>query len=145
MTVYFDTCALNRLSDDQSQMRILSESQAVERMLRLTATDKIRWLASSALHLELSRNPDPVKRADSLALLPLASGLVPASPSTFQRARSLQAEGYGVFDALHLAICEENNVDSLITVDDRFLRRASLRLRGTRPEVINPVDWLQRR
>lgn len=145
MTVYFDTCALNRLGDDQSQVRIRTEAQAVERMLHLAATGKIRWLASTALHLELSRNPDPIKRADSLSLLPLAADLVSTSPSTFQRARTLQSEGFGVFDALHLAICEENQIDALITVDDRFLRRASVRSRNTRPDVVNPVDWLQGR
>ena len=145
MIVYFDTCALNRLSDNQSQSRIRSEAIAVERMLSLVHSNKIRWLASTALQFELQRNPDQVKRADSLSLLPFALEIIPVSPPAFQRARTLQAEGYGVFDALHLAICEENKADALITVDDRFLRRASLRPKSVRPEVINPIDWLHRR
>jgi hypothetical protein len=65
------------------------------------------WIASSALRDELERNPDEAKRAVSLALLDFASEVVEPSEATLQRASVLVADGFGSFDALHLALAEE--------------------------------------
>ena len=41
MRVYLDACALNRLSDDQSQPRIRAESEAVQQILSLRMLGKV--------------------------------------------------------------------------------------------------------
>lgn len=145
MTIYFDTCALNRLTDDQTQPRIRAEAVAVEQVLDAVNAGKARWLASNILRVELEGNPHEDERNVSLRLLAFASEFLHAQQSTEQRAAVLFAQGYGSLDALHLALAEEAHVEYLLTVDDRFLRRAH-RLRGERlPHVVNPVDWLTRR
>lgn len=45
-----------------------------------------------------------------------------------------------MLDSLHLALCESNKVDALLTTDDRFIRSAAkLQIRT---KVMNPVSWL---
>jgi len=143
--VYLDTCALNRLSDQQTQVRIQEEAEAVTQILDLAAAGLVNWIASDFVELELAKNPDTLKRGDSLDLLELASELVKPTPFTYQRALALRMEGYDEFDALHLAMAEESGTTHLLTVDDRFLRRASLRGPKAAPIVENPVNWMRGR
>jgi hypothetical protein len=62
MRIYFDACAINRLTDDLSQQRIHDEARAVEFVLRLIASGSAEMVASTALRLELRRNPGAGKR-----------------------------------------------------------------------------------
>jgi hypothetical protein len=55
MKIYLDTCALNRLTDDQTQPRILAEAKALERILDMVSSGKVRWISSSAVRAELHR------------------------------------------------------------------------------------------
>jgi predicted nucleic acid-binding protein len=143
MRVYLDACALNRLTDDQSQARIRNESEAVQQVLGLILMGKLEWKASRALEVELLQNPNLVKRADSLDLLSHAGVLPRASEQVVQRGRLLAAIGYGVFDALHLAHAEEMKVDALLTTDDRFIRQAARGLGSPVTRVVNPIDWME--
>ena len=143
MRIYLDACALNRLTDDQSQARIHTEAAAVEHIFHLVWKQQIEWSASTALAAELRRNPDSNKRQDALALLSHAGPLVSPSASTIQRAKLLENAGYGAFDALHLAFAEQVRADALLTTDDRFIRQASRHVGNPVIPVLNPVDWLQ--
>jgi hypothetical protein len=105
----------------------------------------VHWIASTILRTELARNPDPRRRADSLLLLDMAHESAHPTRSTLRRALDLQVKGYGNFDALHLAIAEEFGATHLLTVDDRFLQKASGRPGNPLPAVENPVDWIRRR
>ena len=145
MKIYLDTCALNRLTDDQTQPRILAEAKALERILDMVSSGKVRWISSSAVRAELHRNPDGAKREVSLALFAFASDFVEPDQATHHRASTLAAEGYGPFDALHLALAEEAGADALLTVDDRFIGLAARTRPAVLPSVSNPVDWLNRR
>lgn len=60
---------------------------------------------------------------------------------TADRAKNLEAAGYGAFDALHLACSEAAQVDVLLTTDDGFVRKASRRDGNPRVPVRNPVSW----
>ena len=145
MDIYLDTCALNRLKDDPSQGRIRDEAAAVEAILDLIASGELSWSASSILELELVRNPDPFQREDSLDLLQLATRSLTPDAATIRSATALRTEGFGDFDALHLALADQYRVAVLFTVDDRFLHRAARRQAPSAVSVTNPVDWLRRR
>ena len=84
MRLYLDACCLNRLTDDQSQARIRNEAEAVETILRAVREGKATWVSSTALEIEISRNPDAGRRHDVVALLSLASEVV------VQRSRSAE-------------------------------------------------------
>jgi predicted nucleic acid-binding protein len=143
LRVYLDACALNRLTDDQSQARIRTESEAVQQVLSLILMGKVEWKASRTLEVELLQNPDLSKRTDSLDLLSYAGPLPKASEQVLRRGRLLATAGYGIFDALHLAHAEETEVDALLTTDDRFVRQAARELGNPMIRVANPVEWIR--
>ena len=76
-------------------------------------------------------------------MLPFASEFHRPNAKTADRARLLNALGYGEFDALHLAIAEDSKADLLLTTDDRFLRLAGRGVGNPFIRVINPLDYLQ--
>ena len=128
MRLYLDACCLNRLTDDQSQPRVRDEAEAVQGILRFVREGKATWVSSSALEIEISRNPDPERRHDVAALLVFADEVVVPRSSAAERAAFPQKLGFGDFDALHLASAEQGQADVFLTTDDNLLRRAS----GTR-------------
>jgi predicted nucleic acid-binding protein len=145
MKIYLDTCALNRLTDDPTQPRIAAEAEALEHILAFISTGNAQWIASSVVHTELQRNPNQAKREVSIALLRFASEFIEPQASTQTRASVLAADGYGAFDALHLALAEQAGADFLLTVDDRFIGLSARRHANLLPSVLNPVDWVKRR
>ncbi len=143
MRLYLDACCLNRPTDDQSQTRIREEAEAVDGILRLVREGRVTWVSSTALEIEVSRNPDSERRDDVTALLALADLVVVPRSHTAERAAFLQSLGFGAFDALHLASAEQGRVDVFLTTDDSLLRRA-VRYGNQLPvRVRNTVSWYQ--
>jgi predicted nucleic acid-binding protein len=134
---------LNRLTDDQSQARIRDEAEAVEAIFRMVRTGNATWVSSTALEIEINRNPDADRRHDVAALLALASEVVVPRSQSAERAVFLQKLGFDPFDALHLACAEEGRADVFLTTDDVLIRRAGQRTNEIRTRVMNPVSWYQ--
>jgi predicted nucleic acid-binding protein len=141
--VYLDACCLNRLTDDQEQPRVAEEAEAVEQILRLLRAKTIEWLSSAALKAETSNNPDAERRYEVEVLLLLATNTIPLDSQIIQRAKELEAVGYGAFDALHLSTAEAGSADVPLTTDDRFIKRAARAVGSPRVRVLNPVEWLR--
>jgi hypothetical protein len=141
--VYLDACAINRLSDDQTQLRIRAEAEAVQEVLSFILKGQIQWSASRFLEAEILRNPNLIKRSDALELLSHAGPLPQPTDQVVQRGNFLAKLGYGVFDALHLAQSEEMQVDALLTTDDRFIKKAGRGVGNPAIQVVNPVDWIK--
>jgi predicted nucleic acid-binding protein len=141
--IYLDACALNRLTDDPSQIRVRLEAEAIELFFLHLQTGKATWIASSVLEAEIRRNPDVQSREDTLGMLFYASEFCLSTAGVVDRAKFLNALGYGDFDALHLAIAEHSKVDLLLTTDDQFLRQAGRGLGNPSVRVANPLDYVQ--
>jgi predicted nucleic acid-binding protein len=141
--IYLDACCLNRLTDDQSQPRIAEEAEAVEQILRLLREKAIEWLSSTTLRAETSNNPDAERRYEVEVLLSLATDTIPLDIQIVERAKELEALGYGAFDALHLSTAEAGISEVLLTTDDRFIKRAAHAVGSPRVRVLNPVEWLR--
>lgn len=73
MRIYLDACCVNRLTDQQSQVRIRQETRAIERILGFVRHGRCHWLSSEALVDEIERNPRIPRRNQSLGLLTLTS------------------------------------------------------------------------
>jgi predicted nucleic acid-binding protein len=143
--IYIDTCALNRIADDHSQPRVRQEAEAMVGILDLVAAGRLFWSASTVLHFEIQRTPDPIRRINMLKLLSNAAETVSPTLKTLQRALDLASNGLAYLDSLHLAMAEQQDADSFISTDDRLLKQVRARLQITRPEVVNPVEWIERR
>jgi predicted nucleic acid-binding protein len=143
MRIYFDACCVNRLTDDQSQERILQEAQAIEILIALSTGESNTWVGSVVLEAEISRNPDSDRRADAEALLAFAKQVVKLDGEIVVRARELRCAGFSEFDALHLACAEAGRADVFLTTDDRLVRRANRLLGKLAVRVLNPVSFLE--
>jgi len=143
MRVYLDACCLGRLTDDQSQVRIREEAEAVERILAGVGRQTVQLLSSEALEDEVRRNPSMERRVEAQSTLSLAVTSIGIDEAIALRAQSLVALGYGAYDALHLAAAESAGADVLLTTDDRLLARTDRKLGNPRIPVRNPLSWIK--
>ncbi len=141
MRLYLDTCSLNRPWDDQSQVRIHLEAEAVIYILDAIRRGVDELVTSDYLLAEIHDISDPVRRADVLALLEPASLHVPQHPVIDTRALSFATWSIKGYDALHLAAAEAAQCDYLLTTDDRLLRRSQRAGSALRVKILNPFDY----
>jgi predicted nucleic acid-binding protein len=121
--VYLDVCALNRPLDDQNQMRIRLEADAVQLILSYVRSRDLVLVISPAHRVEIAANPDPA-RGQHVESLIAEIGTDPDLDlgRAQDRAVSLLNQGLKPADAAHAALAEEAGCDFVI-VDDRLLRQ----------------------
>ena len=68
MKVYLDVCCLNRLFDDQTQDKIRLETEAIIGILKRCVDSNWVLIGSDIIGLEISKNPDIVKKQKVLQL-----------------------------------------------------------------------------
>jgi len=137
-----DLRCFGRPFDDHSQDRVRLEADAVSRLLELATAGSLRFVASEALDMELSRCPFPIKRRRIERVLRAAAEWIELTDAVIDRAAQLQAGGLGAFDALHVPSALVAGVDCLMTVDDRLLRKASTLLFEERICFYNPLGYI---
>lgn len=141
LLVYLDVCCLNRLFDEQRQLRVRLETEAVRSVLQAVVTGHVRWLGSTAVDLEIARNPNAERRQQAAQLAALATDHVVLSAADRERARMFEAQHLGAFDALHLVAADRGRADVLLTTDDRFIHRATRVGGALHVRVLNPTTW----
>lgn len=140
-SVYLDNCCLNRLFDDQSQLRIHLESEAVKVILSLCEQQQMHLICSQVSYFEIDNAPD-ISRKNALKwLLVPAVDVVRVTPEILERAKALERKGFKAFDAMHLA-CAETRADVFLTVDDRMLKKSES-FPKLSVKVGNPLRWIQ--
>jgi len=143
MRVYLDVCCLNRPFDDQSQDRIHLESEAVVLILKRIRSGNWEWISSEVVDFEVGQTPDMERRDRVAALIRYADERVTIETTVVTRASKLEAVGFGVYDALHLACAEHAKVDVFLTTDDNILRLANDNCGLLEVRVGNPLTWLK--
>ncbi|HZF38148.1 MAG TPA: hypothetical protein VE715_04960 [Blastocatellia bacterium] len=73
MKVYLDTCSLQRPLDDQTQMRIRLETEAVLGIIALIENDDLELVSSEVLLFESRRNVDATRREFAMEVLAKAN------------------------------------------------------------------------
>jgi predicted nucleic acid-binding protein len=136
-----DNCCLNRPSDDQSNPRIHLESEAIKTVIDLIEKGIWELLSSDVLDYEISNTSDEKKRRNLLGINSMASKTISLTSIIKDRANHIESFGVQAFDAMHLA-CAENNSDILLTVDDRFIKKAN-KISGLKVKIKNPLQWLE--
>lgn len=145
MIVYLDTCSIQRPFDDQSQLRIALEAEAVLGIIDLVEQENLDLLSSEVLVIETENNPYPTRRQFAFAILDLASRKLETTPQIESTARTYDEQGIRPFDALHLACAVEGGADVLCTTDDDFHRRGQEMDTGdllvlTPIELVNEIE-----
>ena len=141
MKIYLDVSCLNRPFDDQTQLRVHLEAEAV--LLILDEIDAGRWeqVASRMSDLEIQAISDETRRRRVAQLLSESKMIL--SEEIFIRARELVHLKLGAADAVHTAAAEVLQADVLLTCDDRWLRKGQQLADVLLVRVANPVDWLK--
>lgn len=121
--VYLDVCTLCRPFDDQTQMRIRLETEAVQLILSYVRSGELVLVVSPVHDIEINAIDDIAER-EHLAVMLRRIGQRPSIdlPSTRERAELFVKKGLGPADAAHLAFAEATGAN-FITCDDRLLRQ----------------------
>ncbi len=141
--IYLDVCCLCRPYDDPSQLRIRLEAEAILIILNRIDLREWDWVVSEALLLEVARTPDNNLRERTEALISRATSTIAIEETQIARASFLEAQGFGIFDALHLACAESGFVDVFLTTDDRLIRAVGRLGDQIAVRVANPLRWLE--
>jgi hypothetical protein len=107
MRIYLDICSIQRPLDDQSQVRIATETEAMLGILDLCERGKLVLLRSAAHTIENEQNPYLDRKDHVLMVLSLASHYLPTTPEVTERAKGYVEAGMKRLDALHLALAVE--------------------------------------
>jgi predicted nucleic acid-binding protein len=143
MKIYLDTCCLNRPFDDQNQLRVRLEAEAVTLVLERLHQHKWEWVGSEILVSELEQTKDDERRERLLLLSGQVHEVVEMDERILTRAEKLEASGYDSYDAIHLASAERAKVDVFLTTDDNLLKVANQNKKAFSFMVVNPVKWLE--
>jgi predicted nucleic acid-binding protein len=140
--IYFDTCCLNRSFDDQTQVRIRLEAEAVLGILSRIENGELEWIGSEVLMDEIAQTLD----AQRLSRVKLLSGfvqkVVEVNSKEVKRAKELQKDGFQLYDALHFACAENAKADVFLSTDDRLLKQAKRVSKRLKIKVENPLAWV---
>ena len=142
MTIYLDTCAIQRPFDDQTQLRIALESEVVLAIIKRVENGKMDLISSEVLLLETENNPHPRRRAFAHDVLSLAKQTIEITEIVEEKARVYADFGIGAFDAAHLAAAVHGGADIFCTTDDIFHQRA-LQADTQTTQVFTPLEWAE--
>ena len=141
--VYFDVCSWYRPFDDQSQIRIRMEAEAVQIILEMSDLGQIQILISDIILYENSGTKDLVKMQKVKELFKSCKDYIPYDQDIQKMAFVLAKDGFTPLDALHLASAETGGVDYLITTDDKFQKKYDQLRDRVNVKVVNPIDFVK--
>jgi predicted nucleic acid-binding protein len=139
MRVYLDTSVYNRPYDDQKQIKVNLETQAILIILNLIETKQIESFNSSVLEYENHKNPFPIIRKSIKQYLNKTTLFQPLNETIRKRAKQLETQGIKAIDSLHIASFEASGSDDFITCDKRLINRC----KTLNIKAINPIDFIQ--
>ncbi|MCL2322540.1 MAG: PIN domain-containing protein [Oscillospiraceae bacterium] len=144
LKIYLDNCCYNRPFDDQTQAKIIQETNAIIDIINYAKTENIKIYTSSLVEFEMANNKNIAKREKVTLFYNLINNklTIPFNKSINNRAKELLVNYNIKFkDALHIAYCELEIIDYLLSTDKLFINasnRANLSL-----NVINPSDFIK--
>ena len=141
--IYFDTCCINRPFDDQTQVRVRLEAEAVLGILSRVENGEWEWIGSEVLMDEIEQTPDAQRSSRVKLLSDFVQQIVEIDEEEVKRAKELQKEGFQVFDALHIACAESAKADVFLSTDDRLLKQAKRVSKRLHVRVENPLVWVE--
>lgn len=141
--VYLDTCCYSRPSDDQTQLRVRLESEAILDILERATRGEWTIIGSGAVQAELAVIRDPDRQLGAKELAGYSAEHVDPDEDQHRRGEALERMGLRGYDSLHVACAEAAGADVLLTTDDALIRRAWRLQHQLTVRVANPVSWLE--
>ena len=143
MRLYLDMCVYNRPFDDQSQPRIMLETQIFIMLLSMISEGRFELLNSFALEYENSKNPNIENMLKISDFLRHSRHYISYNKGVLER--SLEFEKYGLMgiDAVHIACAEKAKANFFVTCDDNLIKRLK-RIDNIEFLYYSVIDFLSR-
>lgn len=141
MKVYFDNCILNRPFDDQEQIRIKKEPEAILEIKALIQSGSLLLVWSYIIDFEVSRNPLAERRRAAEEWRSFASVEVGPSATIPETANQLRKFGLKEIDSLHIAAAIESKSKYFLTTDDGILGKIE---RFQDLVIAGPIQFVER-
>jgi hypothetical protein len=141
MLVYLDNCCLNRPFDDQTQVIVYLETQAVLAIQEQIIQNKFGLVWSYMNSYENSKNPnDYVKKEISRWIKYARKPIVQQSFELLEEARLHIQRGVTLHDALHFASSIIGNCNFFLSTDKKLLKKLHQRY-SVKP--VNPIAFVE--
>ena len=126
MKIYLDNCCFNRPFDDQSQIRIMLETEAKLRIQEEIRAGRFSLVWSYMLDYENSKNPYGDRKLRIKGWKKYALTDIQESDKVMEIADSLNLKGFKKLDSLHIACAVISKCDYLLSTDDKILNLSKI-------------------
>ena len=140
MKIYLDNCCFNRPFDDQSQLRILLESEAKLRIQENIRSGTFELVWSYILDYENSKNPFRERREQIIKWRTYSNEDIEESQEILNIARMLMKHGIKKLDSLHLACAIKANANYFLTTDNGVIKNA-IHIHDI--QIVDPIGFIK--
>jgi len=142
LRLYLDVCCYSRLYDDQTQVKIYMESEAILNILNISKKNNDEIIGSPALDLEIDQIDDAEKRNKIKYFYELTkTEKTDYNINIYNRVKEIsELTKLKTLDSFHLSFAENSNADILLTTDAKFEKACSKM--NLKIKVINPIKHL---
>ncbi|NOQ93076.1 MAG: PIN domain protein [Methylophaga sp.] len=140
MKIYLDNCCFNRPFDDQSQLRILLESEAKLRIQENIRSGAFELVWSYILDYENSQNPFRERREQIIKWRTYSDKDIEESEEVINIAGMMMKHGIKKLDSLHLACAIKANADYFLTTDDGVIKKAK-HIKNI--QILDPIGFIK--
>lgn len=140
MKLYLDNCMFNRPFDDQSNFKILLESEAKLKIQENIRSGLYELVWSYILDYENTKNPFRERREQIENWKQYAKTDVEADAGVINRAQSFNQLGLKKYDALHLACAIQAGSDYFLTTDNGILKHSES---ITEIQIKDPINFIK--
>lgn len=136
--VYPDNCCFNRPFDEQTQDRIILETEAKIKIQAMIKTGIIDLVWSYILDYENSENPFEMKRISIEGWKSFSAANIEETEKILKNAEQITQYGIDDKDAIHIACAIEGRANSFLTTDIKLVKKSE---KIKRISVCNPVQF----
>ncbi|QQZ30588.1 PIN domain protein [Thiothrix subterranea] len=140
MKLYLDNCMFNRPFDDQSNLKVLLESEAKLRIQENIRSGIYELVWSYILDYENNKNPF-LERKEQIGKWKLyAHTDIEEDETIINLAKSINQLGLKKFDSLHIACAIKANSDYFLTTDIGIIKKANI---VKTIKIKDPIDFIR--
>ncbi len=141
--IYMNVCCLNRPFDNQSQVRVHLESEAILQIIEFSKNGKLNWFNSDVIEFEIDNIENEDKKQKVLTLLELSTSKIELNDGIINKSKDIQKLGLRPLDALHVAVAIFIQVDVFLTTDDKLEKIGKKNKSILGIDIDNPLNWIK--
>lgn len=138
LRIYLDNCCFNRPYDDQTQHKILIETESKLKIQQMIYESEIELIWSYMIDFENGENPNEIVRSAIFEWKSLSICDIIESEKLLKKAEKIQGYGIDNKDAVHIACAIEGKADIFFTTDIDIIKKGK---NINEIKVLNPVQY----